>query len=296
MANKSYNLISSSEISISYTSPKSVVVINNSQDAFAILKHIWHKERIHMQEFVYALYLNHSNGLIGWCLLSMGTRTGAMLDCNIAAATALKCLATKVILAHNHPTGNILPSLQDLQISEELLKVLDTIGVKLEDHLIINNTKYFSMQDEGLFETISQKANIKSGMIPRKYSDTNLHSNYVAQCAVKGVKDYTLGYYIAFFDGDNYFYDLKRISHGHQLKAAALRYVKSLLKAYKTKTAFLIKVCDEDAVELSKQEIKIYRRLFAPYKQFKDVLATGRNYLSNEELWRDGFRKNMPNL
>lgn len=55
-----------------------------------------------------------------------------------------------VILAHNHPSGNLRPSRQDIQLTEALQELLDKVNVMVLDHIIIGNDEYFSFKEEGL--------------------------------------------------------------------------------------------------------------------------------------------------
>lgn len=62
---------------------------------------------------------------------------------------ALKQNATSVVFAHNHPDGTLVPSLADKVATEELVKILGSIGIKVLDHIIVSGNRYFSMQEMG---------------------------------------------------------------------------------------------------------------------------------------------------
>ena len=82
--------------------------------------------------------------------MAMGGITGCVVDVRIILAVALKTLATGIILVHNHPSGNLKPSREDLKITEQLKSSCDLIGITLLDHLIITKEDYFSFADDGL--------------------------------------------------------------------------------------------------------------------------------------------------
>lgn len=105
-----------------------------------------------MQEQVYILFLNGSNEVISWRCLNTGTCDKTIFDIKLALACALNCMANKIIIAHNHPSGLLKPSGSDLMITERLASGCEIIGLKLEDHLIIDRYNYFSFADHGIIE------------------------------------------------------------------------------------------------------------------------------------------------
>ena len=66
-------------------------------------------------------------------------------------ATALKCLAQSIIIAHNHPSGNTQPSDADINITKKLKDACQIMEINLLDHLIITSDSHYSMNDEGMF-------------------------------------------------------------------------------------------------------------------------------------------------
>ena len=62
---------------------------------------------------------------------------------------ALKHKAINVVFAHNHPSGTLAPSLADKKATEALISILDGIGIKVLDHIIVSGTRYFSMKEMG---------------------------------------------------------------------------------------------------------------------------------------------------
>ncbi|RKS89817.1 DNA repair protein RadC [Flavobacterium limicola] len=102
------------------------------------------------EEF-WIIYMNNSNKVISKSQLSKGGITGTLVDVRIVFKTALEIGATALILCHNHPSGTLVPSDADKQITKKLKLAGDSLEIKVLDHLIVTETSYFSFADEGIF-------------------------------------------------------------------------------------------------------------------------------------------------
>ena len=102
-------------------------------------------------EAFWIIYLNNSNKVISKSQLSKGGITGTLVDIRIVFKTALEMGATALILCHNHPSGTLIPSDADRQITRKLKLAGDSLEIKVLDHLIVTETSYFSFADEGIF-------------------------------------------------------------------------------------------------------------------------------------------------
>jgi DNA repair protein RadC len=102
------------------------------------------------EEF-WVLFLNNSNKIISKSQLSKGGMTGTIVDARLVFKLALENGATGLILCHNHPSGNLEPSQADKEITKKLKAAGESLDVKVLDHLIITETKYYSFVDEGIF-------------------------------------------------------------------------------------------------------------------------------------------------
>lgn len=102
------------------------------------------------EEF-WIIYLNNSNKVISKSQLSKGGITGTLVDVRIVFKTALEMGATALILCHNHPSGTLIPSEADKQITKKLKLAGDSLEIKVLDHLIVTESSYFSFADEGIF-------------------------------------------------------------------------------------------------------------------------------------------------
>ncbi|CAA9200552.1 DNA repair protein RadC [Flavobacterium collinsii] len=101
------------------------------------------------EEF-WVLFLNNSNKVISKSQLSKGGITGAIVDVRIVFKLALEIGATGLILCHNHPSGNLEPSDADKKITKKIKLAGESLDVKVLDHLIITETKYYSFVDQGI--------------------------------------------------------------------------------------------------------------------------------------------------
>lgn len=104
---------------------------------------------LNTEEF-WVMYLNQGNRVISIEKLSSGGLTQTVVDKRLIFKSAFEKNATAVILAHNHPSGNLTPSAADRQITDEIKKAGDIVGVQLLDHLIVTSGSYYSFIDEGM--------------------------------------------------------------------------------------------------------------------------------------------------
>lgn len=125
--------------------------ITSSVSAVALLFDRWDKDRIGLQECFKVLLLNNSNRVKGIFEVSNGGITGTLVDVRILFAVILKSLSTSIILAHNHPSGNLNPSEADKRLTEKIKNAAMLFDIKVLDHLIIiPDGDYYSFADEGM--------------------------------------------------------------------------------------------------------------------------------------------------
>lgn len=117
-----------------------------SQDAYEILRP--HFQDIQHEEF-WVLYLNRANRIIRKQQISLGGVAGTVADPKIILKSAIETLASGIILAHNHPSGNLSPSAQDLDLTKKMKEAGRLVEVQVLDHIIFGGSKYYSFADEG---------------------------------------------------------------------------------------------------------------------------------------------------
>lgn len=141
-----------SEIAVTYTNkvPKSQrLKIKSSQDAFEIFL-IATGANIEYRELFFILLLNNSNDVLGITKISEGGISSTLVDVRMVFQVALKAHACAMILCHNHPSGTLVPSNADKQLTDKIKKAGETLDIKILDHLIITQESYYSFTDEGI--------------------------------------------------------------------------------------------------------------------------------------------------
>lgn len=124
--------------------------INTPLDAANFIRQFY-SDDIEIWESVFLLMLNRNNVTTGFAKISQGGTAGTVIDVKIVAKYALDNLASGVILAHNHPSGNLNPSKQDIEITKRIRDGLKLLDIELCDHIILTAISYTSLQSEGLF-------------------------------------------------------------------------------------------------------------------------------------------------
>ncbi len=139
------------EVQISYSAlvkNKDRIKITGSQDAAEAFRQIW-PDYDHI-EFSYMLMMNRQNQVLGYFMLSKGGMCGTVVDVRVVYQVALKACATGIIVAHNHPSGQLLCSDADRKVTNQIKQAGVLLDIPLLDHLIITTDSYLSMADEGI--------------------------------------------------------------------------------------------------------------------------------------------------
>jgi len=146
-------LLQVAEVKVSYlpklpisTQPR----VSNSFDAEKIFRFNWSNDMELIEEFN-VLFLNRANIVKGMLRLSRGGLTGTVADPRILFATALKGLASAIIAGHNHPSGTLKPSSQDIELTRKLKEIGKLHDIQLIDHIIlVPHSGFYSFADEGM--------------------------------------------------------------------------------------------------------------------------------------------------
>ncbi len=139
------------EVQISYSmnvKAKDRMKVTSSKDAADAFRQIW-PTYDHI-EFSYMLMMNRQNQILGYHQLSKGGMTGTVVDVRLIYQVALKACATSLILAHNHPSGNLETSDADRRVTKQIKQAGVIMDIPLLDHLIMTTDSFLSMADEGL--------------------------------------------------------------------------------------------------------------------------------------------------
>ncbi len=126
------------------TKREKITTSNNVYETFKpILVDLPHEE-------FWVLFLNRSSAVLKKELISRGGVSGTVVDTKIIFKAAIESLASSVILCHNHPSGNIKPSEQDIQITKKLVEAGKFLEIPILDHVIVSEAGYYSFADEGM--------------------------------------------------------------------------------------------------------------------------------------------------
>ncbi|HEY0244512.1 MAG TPA: DNA repair protein RadC [Mucilaginibacter sp.] len=128
------------------TETKMLDTISGSKDAYNIIRR--HLMDLNHEEF-WVLMLNQSGRVIAKELISRGGIAGTVADPKIIFNLALQHSATSIVMAHNHPSGNLKPSQLDIDLTKKIVNAGKMLDMNVLDHLIITNDGFYSFADEG---------------------------------------------------------------------------------------------------------------------------------------------------
>ena len=127
--------------------PEEKPKVTSSKDAYEIIK--GHLLDLPHEEF-WILLMNRANRVIRKVQISQGGVAGTIADPKIIFKSALEELASGIIIAHNHPSGNLSASQADIDLTKKVKEGGRLLEIQILDHLIVAGQKYFSFADEGL--------------------------------------------------------------------------------------------------------------------------------------------------
>jgi DNA repair protein RadC len=124
------------------------IKIENSKQAADFIKQFY-SDDIGIFESFFILLVDRSHKTMGYAKISQGGVAGTVVDVKIVCKYAVDFLASGVILAHNHPSGNIQPSTADIEITKKIKTALNFLDVKTLDHIILTEESHYSLADNG---------------------------------------------------------------------------------------------------------------------------------------------------
>lgn len=124
----------------------------NFQDPYTIANYYMEKMRHEEQEQMVCMMLDTKNQLLGEKIISKGTVNSSLVSPRDLLLAALRYRAVYIILVHNHPSGNPMPSKDDILFTQRIQDACNLTDIPLLDHIIIGDQKYFSFREEGLLE------------------------------------------------------------------------------------------------------------------------------------------------
>ena len=140
---------------------KQKIKILNIEDLFKIMKQVLLRESKidRNKEHLWIVSLSTSNHILLIELIALGTVRDVQVEPMEVFSFALQKRAVKIILIHNHPSGNLIPSKRDIEITDKIHAIGDFLRIPLVDHMIISEKGYFSFYESGLLGEIVRKGN-----------------------------------------------------------------------------------------------------------------------------------------
>ena len=145
--NNENNMYKAAEVKLTYITKVKAsnrIQIKNAEDAASLFFKIWDMETIEHVEKVKMIILNRANKVLGVTNISQGGQSGSIIDTRVILQYAIKANAAAVILAHNHPSGNLEASDADIKITNKIREALKLVEIQLLDHIIINKDEEYS--------------------------------------------------------------------------------------------------------------------------------------------------------
>ncbi|GEJ47600.1 RadC family protein [Chryseobacterium sp. ON_d1] len=124
--------------------------ISSSRDAVEVFRAHFDAEEMDYRESFFALYLNQSNKVLGIKKISECGISSTLVDVRIVMQAALLCNASTMIVAHNHPSGNLKPSSCDIKMTSQIKEAAKILSLTLLDHVILTSDFHFSFADDGM--------------------------------------------------------------------------------------------------------------------------------------------------
>ncbi len=138
------------EVELTYKSTtKKRNKIHCSKDAYKVLLPTYKEGTICYKEYFKVLFLNQANQVLGYTLIAEGGLTTTDADVRVILQAALLTNSVTLILAHNHPSGNLKPSQEDMKLTKQVKDAAQLMRIRILDHLILTDVGYYSFADEG---------------------------------------------------------------------------------------------------------------------------------------------------
>ena len=142
-----------SEVELIYKSkvkPTERPQLKTPKDCYQLLLQTWDENRIEFVEQFKIILMNKAHRVLGIYELSTGGASTTTVDIKLVFMAALKANACNLVLSHNHPSGNLKPSMADEMLTSKIKAAGTLLEIEVLDHLIITSEGYYSFADEGM--------------------------------------------------------------------------------------------------------------------------------------------------
>lgn len=143
-------IMKASEIKLSYRRKSTGILISNSNDVQKVFRTFWDKSSIDLYESFAVMFLSRRNEVLGIQKISVGGLAACYVDVKKIMQAALLTNSASIILSHNHPSGNLKASNEDIRITLNIKDACQLLNLTLLDHIILTSESYLSMADDGL--------------------------------------------------------------------------------------------------------------------------------------------------
>ncbi|WP_461789655.1 JAB domain-containing protein [Pedobacter sp.] len=143
------------EVSLSYSPkvrPSQRPTVTSAKDAYEILMGFWNLDQIELRESFCVMLLNRNLRVLGVVELSRGGISSTVADTRMIFGVALKACACSIIVAHNHPSGDLKASSADIKVTNKLVEAGRILELPVNDHLIVTREGYLSLAEEGYLD------------------------------------------------------------------------------------------------------------------------------------------------
>lgn len=122
--------------------------ISCSKDAYNFARQFYFDD-VEIYESFFVMLLNQANNVIGWAKVGQGGLSSCIVDPRLVFKYAIETLSASIVLVHNHPSGQLTPSDQDVKMTRQIKEGGKYLDVQVLDHLILNDCNYYSFADNG---------------------------------------------------------------------------------------------------------------------------------------------------
>lgn len=135
------------EVELHYVSPslEELKLIKDTSDLVAIIRDFYNPKKISLKEFYWGIFMTDTNHVLGICEIGVGTSKQVLNNNKELFQLALKINASKIVIAHNHPSGDTTPSKNDIEHAKQVQALAKFFHMKLTDAIVISHQGFKSL-------------------------------------------------------------------------------------------------------------------------------------------------------
>jgi DNA repair protein RadC len=125
------------------------VQVTNANVVVDIVRSVFNSDTLLWTEEMVMVCLNRNHKVVGYYKVASGGFSGVVCDPKVIMTIALQSAASSIVLAHNHPSGNLTPSVQDKNMTDKIKQACQLFDINLLDHIIVTDKGYYSFAENG---------------------------------------------------------------------------------------------------------------------------------------------------